>query len=494
MFARDGCRGSAIRQDGCLMLRRIFSCWRLVAGARLGRRCLPGRQRPSRSGAIPSRHRCLKHQPHGEPGRRRCSARLRPFAPVCATHRHLGLHGLLKLKWCEWCGMVPVHGAASTPINVHFSSRCWNAAGCGPTMRSILPANAPAPNRTMFLGLCMNQHKPLDYTTHPTSLPVFWVFACTNASHSAAAPFPVLCLVFLAGSAAHVRGPASTFGGQSNAPVWRPGDDDAPAVGRRSGGAGCRLRRGAPRSGHIPSIRHPFRPAPDPRRGGAAAAVPDGDPGGALRSVPRGLPRRPSHQPLQPHPIPLPIRRALHGGHGPIGRIHIDEQADVNDTMVGEKLAHGTTFRRAQEEGLLDPLRVAQIGLRGTGYTAPDFDWCRDQGFRVVQVEECWGRSLVPLMQELRARVGGGPVYFTLDIDGIDPAYAPGTGTPEIAGLTVPQTLELIRGAWGLNLVGADVVEVSPPYDPLGNTALLAANLAFELLCVMPGVPRRTCA
>jgi guanidinobutyrase len=94
-------------------------------------------------------------------------------------------------------------------------------------------------------------------------------------------------------------------------------------------------------------------------------------------------------------------------------------------------------------------------------------------------------------MREVRERVGGGPVYFTLDIDGIDPAFAPGTGTPEIAGLTVPQVLEVIRGAWGLDLVGADVVEVSPPYDPLGTTALLAANLAFELLCVMPGVPRR---
>ena len=191
------------------------------------------------------------------------------------------------------------------------------------------------------------------------------------------------------------------------------------------------------------------------------------------------------------HTITLPILRALHKRHGRIGLIHIDAHADVNDTMFGEKIAHGTTFRRALEEGLIDPLRVAQIGLRGTGYTAEDFDWCRDQGFRVVQVEECWGRSLAPLAAELRERVGGGPVYFTLDIDGIDPAFAPGTGTPEIAGLTVPQTLELIRGAWGLDLVGADVVEVSPPYDPCGTTALLAANLAFELLCVMPGVPRR---
>jgi guanidinobutyrase len=191
------------------------------------------------------------------------------------------------------------------------------------------------------------------------------------------------------------------------------------------------------------------------------------------------------------HTITLPILRALHRRHGPIGLIHIDAHADVNDTMFDQKIAHGTPFRRAAEEGLIDPHRVVQIGLRGTGYTAVDFDWCRQQGFRVVQVEECWGRSLAPLMSEVRERVGGGPVYFTLDIDGIDPAFAPGTGTPEIAGLTVPQTLEVIRGAWGLELVGADVVEVSPPYDPQGTTALLAANLAYELLCVMPGVPRR---
>ena len=192
------------------------------------------------------------------------------------------------------------------------------------------------------------------------------------------------------------------------------------------------------------------------------------------------------------HTVTLPILRAMRKRHGPVGLIHIDAHADVNDTMFGEKIAHGTPFRRAVEEGLLDPQRVVQIGLRGTGYTAEDFDWCRSQGFRVVQVEECWGRSLAPLMQEVRERVGSGPVYFTLDIDGIDPAFAPGTGTPEIAGLTVPQVLEVIRGSWGLNLVGADVVEVSPPYDAQGTTALVAANLAYELLCVMPGVLRRS--
>ncbi|MBB5499632.1 guanidinobutyrase [Paraburkholderia sp. MM5384-R2] len=191
------------------------------------------------------------------------------------------------------------------------------------------------------------------------------------------------------------------------------------------------------------------------------------------------------------HTIALPILRAIHAKHGKVGLIHVDAHADVNDTMMGEKIAHGTPFRRAVEEGLLDCGRVVQIGLRGTGYAAEDFDWCREQGFRVVQAEECWNRSLEPLMEEVRARVDGGPVYLSFDIDGIDPAYAPGTGTPEIAGLTVPQALEIIRGSWGLNLVGADVVEVAPPYDPFGTTALLGANLAYEMLCVLPGVKRR---
>ncbi|MFX1677049.1 agmatinase [Paraburkholderia sp. A2WS-5] len=191
------------------------------------------------------------------------------------------------------------------------------------------------------------------------------------------------------------------------------------------------------------------------------------------------------------HTITLPILRAIHRKHGPVGLIHVDAHADVNDTMFGEKIAHGTPFRRAVEEGLLDCNRVVQIGLRGTGYEAEDFDWCRQQGFRVVQAEECWNQSLAPLMEEVRARVQGGPVYLSFDIDGIDPAYAPGTGTPEIAGLTVPQALEIIRGTWGIDIVGADLVEVAPPYDPFGTTALLGANLAFEMLCVLPGVKRR---
>ncbi|MFJ1256562.1 agmatinase [Cupriavidus sp. CuC1] len=191
------------------------------------------------------------------------------------------------------------------------------------------------------------------------------------------------------------------------------------------------------------------------------------------------------------HTVTLPILRAMHARYGRLGLIHVDAHADVNDTMFGEKIAHGTPFRRAVEEGLLDCGRVVQIGLRGTGYAAEDFDWCRQQGFRVITAEACWYRSLAPLMEEVSARLQGGPVYISFDIDGIDPAYAPGTGTPEIGGLTVPQALEIVRGARGLDIVGADLVEVSPPYDPFGTTALLGANLAFELLCVLPGVEYR---
>jgi guanidinobutyrase len=188
------------------------------------------------------------------------------------------------------------------------------------------------------------------------------------------------------------------------------------------------------------------------------------------------------------HTIALPILRALRKKYGPIGMVHVDAHADINDLMFGEKIAHGTPFRRAAEEGLLDCNRVVQIGLRGTGYSADEFDWSRDQGFRVVPAEDCWHKSLTPLMEEVRAKVGGGPVYISFDVDGLDPAYAPGTGTAEIAGLTVPQGLEIIRGCRGLDIVGGDMVEISPPYDTTGNTALLGANLLFEMLCVMPGV------
>ncbi len=192
------------------------------------------------------------------------------------------------------------------------------------------------------------------------------------------------------------------------------------------------------------------------------------------------------------HTIALPILRAMAAKHGPVGLIHVDAHTDINDSMFGEALAHGTPFRRATEEGLLDPRRVVQIGVRGTGYEADDFDWSRSQGFRVVQVEECWHRSLGPLMDEVRSQLGAGPVYLSFDIDGIDPAFAPGTGTPEVGGLTSIQALEIIRGARGLDLVGADLVEVAPVYDQTGSTSLLGANLVYEMLCVLPGVQYRS--
>ncbi|MEE8275211.1 MAG: agmatinase [Alphaproteobacteria bacterium] len=191
------------------------------------------------------------------------------------------------------------------------------------------------------------------------------------------------------------------------------------------------------------------------------------------------------------HTIVLPILRALKKRHGPMGLVHIDAHADINDLMFGEKIAHGTPFRRAVEEELVHGPSVVQIGLRATGYTAEDFDWPRSQGFRVVEATECWHRSLTPLMEEVRAQIGDRPMYISFDIDGLDPSCAPGTGTPEIGGLTNVQALEIIRGCRGLDVIGGDLVEVSPPYDLSGNTALVAANFLYEMLCVLPGVEYR---
>lgn len=188
------------------------------------------------------------------------------------------------------------------------------------------------------------------------------------------------------------------------------------------------------------------------------------------------------------HTITLPILRGLTKKHGPVGLIHVDAHTDTNDTMFGEKIAHGTTFRRAVEEGLLDCNRVIQIGQRAQGYAAADFQWGVDQGFRLENAEKCWHKSLEPLMAEVREMMGDGPVYLSFDIDGIDPAWAPGTGTPEVGGLTSIQGLEIVRGCKGLNLIGGDLVEVAPAYDISGSTSQLAANLLYEMLCVLPGV------
>ena len=193
------------------------------------------------------------------------------------------------------------------------------------------------------------------------------------------------------------------------------------------------------------------------------------------------------------HTVALPILRAQHKVYGQVALVHVDAHADTNDSMFGEAITHGTIFRRAIEEKLVDPTRMFQIGLRATGYAAEDFDWARERGVRVVQAEECWYKSLAPLMAEIRESIGPDmPVYLSFDIDGLDPSVAPGTGTPEPGGLSASQGLEIIRGLYGLNLVGCDLVEVSPTYDPSGNTALLAANLIFEMLCSLPGCQRRS--
>ena len=186
------------------------------------------------------------------------------------------------------------------------------------------------------------------------------------------------------------------------------------------------------------------------------------------------------------HTLTWPILRAMRNRYGPVALVHVDAHADINDEMFGEKVAHGCPFRRAWEDGCLINDKVFQIGLRGTGYSPDDFNWARDIGWRVIQAEDCWHKSLSPLMEEIRAKIGDAPVYLTYDIDSLDPAYAPGTGTVEVGGLTSVQGLEIIRGMAGLNIVGGDLVEVSPPYDPSGNTALTGANFLYEMLCALP--------
>ena len=191
------------------------------------------------------------------------------------------------------------------------------------------------------------------------------------------------------------------------------------------------------------------------------------------------------------HTLTWPILRSIAKKHGPVALIHIDAHADINDTMFGEKVAHGCPFRRAWEDGCLQNDKVFQIGLRGTGYSPDDFNWGREKGWTVIQAEDLWYKSLTPLMADIRAKIGDTPTYLTYDIDSLDPAFAPGTGTVEVGGLTIWQALEIVRGCAGLNLVGCDLVEVSPPYDTTGNTALIGANLLYEMLCVLPGVPQR---
>ncbi|WP_375281974.1 agmatinase [Pseudooctadecabacter sp.] len=191
------------------------------------------------------------------------------------------------------------------------------------------------------------------------------------------------------------------------------------------------------------------------------------------------------------HSMTLPILRAMAKTHGPLALVHVDAHADVNDEMFGERETHGTVFRRAYEEGIITPSKVWQIGLRGTGYTAEDFTEAAGWGFNQRLASSLWHKPLDTLGKEIVESIGDQPCYITYDIDSLDPSFAPGTGTPEIGGLTTPQAMQLIRNLRGLNVVGCDLVEVSPPYDPSGNTALVGANIMFEMLSILPGVKYR---
>ncbi|MEM7720595.1 MAG: agmatinase [Pseudomonadota bacterium] len=184
------------------------------------------------------------------------------------------------------------------------------------------------------------------------------------------------------------------------------------------------------------------------------------------------------------HLCSLPILRAL--ADQPLGMIHFDSHTDLyNSYFDGQLYTHGTPFRRAVEEGLLDPKRIVQIGIRGTMYDREDIDFAEAVGVRIIRIEEYFSRGTADVMAEAREIVGAAPIYVSYDIDFIDPAFAPGTGTPEVGGPTAFQALEVCRYLTGLDIRGADLVEVSPPFDVSGGTAFLGASVMFELLCAM---------
>ena len=183
------------------------------------------------------------------------------------------------------------------------------------------------------------------------------------------------------------------------------------------------------------------------------------------------------------HSILLPILRAIHAAHGPVALVQFDAHSDTWDQYWGMKYTHGTPVRRAIEEGLLAEPYILQVGLRGQLYGAEDMDYGREHRIAVITGEEFHEHGLAPVREKLKA-FGNRKTYFTLDIDVVDPAFAPGTGTPQVGGLSSAQILDLVRAMKGMNLVGCDLVEVAPEYDSAAITSLLAANLLFEQLCL----------
>jgi len=184
------------------------------------------------------------------------------------------------------------------------------------------------------------------------------------------------------------------------------------------------------------------------------------------------------------HSITLPIFRAI-AKDRPVGMVHFDAHCDTGDDYLGSRFHHGAPFRRAGEEGLLDPKRTIQIGIRGGVNDRDIWKFSHDSGMRVIYMDEYVELGPKGVIAEARKIVGDGPTYVSFDVDGLDPVYAPGTGTPECGGFSSLDALLMIRGLRGLNLIGGDVVEVAPPFDPSGNTALMGATVMFEILCIL---------
>ena len=184
------------------------------------------------------------------------------------------------------------------------------------------------------------------------------------------------------------------------------------------------------------------------------------------------------------HLISLPILRAI-AAERPVGMVHFDAHCDTGDSFMEADYHHGAPFRRAVEEGLLDPKRTIQIGIRGSLSDLDIWNFSHETGMRVVYIEEYFEIGPDAVIAEARRVVGDGPVYISFDVDGLDPVYAPGTGTPEAGGYSMFEAQKMVRGLQGLDIVGGDVVEVAPPFDPSGNTALNAATIMFEILCVL---------
>ncbi len=185
------------------------------------------------------------------------------------------------------------------------------------------------------------------------------------------------------------------------------------------------------------------------------------------------------------HLSTLPILRSV-AKEAPVGMIHFDSHTDLfHSYFNGQMYTHGTPFRRAVEEGLLNPKRVCMIGIRGTAYDTEDRDFADSVGIRVIPIEDFHARGVEDVMAEARAIAGDGKTYISYDIDFVDPAFAPGIGTPEVGGPNSWQALQVVQLLDDVNIVGADLVEVSPPFDQSGNTAFLGVSIMFELLCVM---------